>query len=371
MPEPEVDEPEAPQPETTRDVMQRVFEESLTDSDPGDETDLVTEAPSAEDGRARDEKGRFAKKVSEPETALEAGTQPIPGVTEEQAGLQPAAPITAPRSVPGELRQAWTQLPREWQEWTAKREQETQDSLRTQGRQVTELNEVLKEHVADWEVRGITPAQVLKQHLAWSKQFESNPLSAMFRLGELYGVTPQHVAQHLQMQSHAQQHGQPQQQQYGNAPLPPQLQLALERIESFETQQQQAMVAHQQAFAESHYDTFANATDASGNLLHPFFWDAMPIMRSMAAGLKEQFKEEDPQTFLGIAYRAACNAHPELAKKLAESDEKARQQRERQQVEQARRMGSSVRGAPNGAAGAPKRFNSTREAMQAAYEGKL
>jgi len=363
------EELEASEPESARDTMQRAYEESQT-AEPEVEapaaTELENETPEQRADRQRDEKGRFAKKDSEPQ-GDDTGTQPAQGVTEEQ---QAAAPITAPLSVPGELRQAWSQLPREWQEYYAKRDLETSQKLSDQGRQVHELNEVLKEHVADWEVRGITPAQVLKQHLTWSKQFETDPLNAMFRLGSMYGVTPAHVAHALQT-NHAQQQQGQQQAQQGQPQIHPELQRELNEIRAFRQQQEQAVIEQKIEFASSHYSAFANEADAQGNLVNPYWQEAYPLMQSMAAGLRERYPEAGAQEFLRICYRAAINADPTLSQKATADSDRSRQQRERQQVEQARKMGSSVRGAPNGAAGSPQRFGSAREAMQAAYEGKI
>lgn len=349
-------EQEQEQPASRRDDLMAAYEASQAPQEPQD-TDLETEQPQepTQAQRVRDPHGRFAKKVSEEAQAprVETGTEPTSGVTEEAAK---AAPITAPVSVPGELRKNWNQLPPEWQQWTAKRELETQQKLSHQGREVAELREVIKQHAPDWEVRGFGPVEALRQYIGWSKRLETNPVQAAIELAANYGVQPQHFAHYLQTGAMQQVQHQPQQQEFRDP-----------RVDAWMEQQQQQQIAQ----AQSELERFADERDESGNLKHAYWLEAYPYMQSIAAGLRQRHPTASARELLEMTYSAAVAASPELRAKADADRERARQVRERQTVEQARRMGSSIKGAPNGSGVAPKQYASRKEELWAAYRGEI
>ena len=347
--------------------MRRAFEESVEDEVPEETPDVEAspvEEPVTSSGSGRDERGRFAKKVSEPEEIPEeiAGLESAERVTEDQPPTE-AAPITAPLSWPGDMRKLWSKLPREAQDYIAKRDLETQQAFSRKGRQDAELEEVFKPYADEWAVRGITPVQVVKQYMAWAEQLQRDPIGASLRLAQQYGATPDHFRSALSQ-------GQQGLNQAYQPPPTTHLEHRLAQLEQmYQSQSEQAQEQQRQGTA-AEIEGFFGETDKGGNLLRPYYVEVYPTLTSITRAMREANPTMPIRDVLSRAYDAAIAADPDIRGKVESDREASRIERERQHVEKARRMGSSVTGSPNGQLSKPVPAD-TRDLMWAAYNGDL
>jgi len=126
----------------------------------------------------------------------------------------------------------------------------------------------------------------------------------------------------------------------GNGNLDEQTQRRLAALEG-------EMQARHYAAAGDVVGKFANATDAKGNLLHPYFAEVEPLMQQYAAIDRSSGKAFDMEDLYN---RAVWSNAPTRARVLADerAAEAARTEEERRtRAEAARRAGSSITGAPS------------------------
>lgn len=159
------------------------------------------------------------------------------------------------------------------------------------------------------------------------------------------------------------------------APYEKKIQELTSRLERFEQFQNSSLDGQRQQTIQSvmnEVNTFANAKDAAGTLLHPYFKDVENDMALMLAGYHQSQLQAPP---LEEIYQRAVRANPSTYERLTAQQttaaEKKRTEEARAKATQARRAGSSVQGAPG--TGQPKPNGdagnlSVREAILAAME---
>lgn len=238
--------------------------------------------------------------------------------------------IQAPQSYSSFVKAKWAELPKEIQQELSKRENDyhkeltKHDEERNFGRQ---MKDVVTPYVAQIRAEGAEPAQAVASLLnmahvlrVGSPQQKSDLL---IRTAQTFGVDLRQALQVQQMQ--------PQ--------LPPQVQQAMQEVQSLKLQlQQQEASKKQQEDNEIQGQIKAFAADSKN--IH---FDA--VKPHMAALLKSGVAKD-----LQDAYDQAVYANPQtrsslLEAKQAESNEK-RVAEQKARAEAAKRAGSSLRGAP-------------------------
>lgn len=349
-----------PEVDNLRDTLDAAFEQHATDETPEAKPEANTEAPApapAEDGRARDESGRFAPKAKEDtQEAAQAPAAPAPGPvvqTDPNAAQAPAVPEKkAPASWSPLAREKWATTAPEIQAEVHRREGEMQQVLQrtAQHRQFVEAFE-----------------NVVRPYEVFIRQENSNPLQAVQNLmqtaADLRVGSPQHKAQTVANII----------KQYGvdletldsllaGAPLPqgqpaayrdPRVDQLLQQQQQFQQQQQRQELAgiHQQL------NSFASS--------HEFYGDVQGMMADILEINARQGRAID----LEAAYKQACQMTPQVSTILAQRHSTAATPAKSQAVLRARRAASSLRNeaTPHSGATVPKN-DSVRASIEAAFE---
>lgn len=322
-------------------------EEVTTEINEGSDTSDETAA----EARARDERGRFAKKQAE-EAAAVAEQDAQEQAPEQQTAEQPqAAPKkNAPQSWKPEVKAHFDTLPPEVQEEILRRE--------------TDFNKGIQKYAEDAKfAQGIKP--VVEQWAPYLNQLQ---------------VTPDQAFGHLLATEHALRTGSPAQKQQmlmklaqdygveldgapaeqGNA-LDPNLQHAVGRVQQLEQyiqrmdyERQQEAARQQQAEAEAlqqQISEFSSSPDV------PHFETVRTDMAQLLqAGYATDLKD---------AYEKACWARPDIRASLLKAEEAKRIQEKAELANKAKQRAVSVTGSPSGAA-VPVVGASVRDDLRAA-----
>lgn len=310
----------------------------------------TTETAAEAEARARDERGRFAKKAEEAAQADQSAQAAEAAAAQEAAQQQLKKP---PQSWKQELKDHFNTLPPEVQDEILRRE--------------TDYSKGIQRYAEDAKV-----AQTLKPVIEqWAPYF--NQLQ----------VTPEVAFSHLMQTEHTLRTGSPAQKQqlfmqlakdYGielggdpNAQAPqvdPNVQHAVQRVQQLETyirnleyaKQQEAAKQQQteQAELQKQVDSFASSPDV------PHFEEVRADMAQLlGAGYATDLKD---------AYEKACWARPDIRASLLKSEEAKRIQEKAQAANQAKAKAVSVTGSPSGA-NVPIVGASIRGDLEAAYAG--
>lgn len=128
------------------------------------------------------------------------------------------------------------------------------------------------------------------------------------------------------------------------------LEARLAKSESFQTTAQQSQRSAMAARVMSEIQEFANATDPSGALAHPYFADVENDMAFLAAGYAQMNQPTPP---LEDLYQRAVRANPVTFERLSaaqrSSEDAKAKEAARAKAAQAKRAGSSVTGAAGSA----------------------
>lgn len=297
-------------------------------------------AAAPQDGKARDEQGRFAPKPADAAKPLD-GQQQNPAAPQgqkspdqEQApGLTPPADAAAAlRPPPGwsiAAKAQFAALPKDVQEAVARREQEVDQGLAKLA-EYKGIDKAIEPYAAKLTMAGVSPALAIKQLFDAQAVLDRDPVNGIAWLARSYGVDLRQFAQ-------AQGNGQPGGHQPN--PLAQYLQPLVQEINAlkghFTTQQQQA-VEHQRSSAMSEIQAFS--ADPKNIYFENLKDDmAVRIQSGMAKDLRD-------------AYDQACWSHPEIRQRLISEQQQAAQaetQRKAAEVAaNARRAGGSLAGAP-------------------------
>lgn len=249
-------------------------------------------------GQPRDESGKFAAKV---EGALASPAQTIP--TEQHAAPPEALqePSRPPASLSAQVKAEWTTLPEHVRQDFIRREAETNRGFEERAAQLKRyepLEAVIAPHRNRIAMSGVDEATYVGSLIAADDLLRTNPIQGMAQVAQMYGIDLRQLSQPGNQAAAAQE-----------AQLPPQVQAALDRIQSFEQQQTQQQTASQQA-----------EIDAFGKD-HLYF-------ENVRAGMAALLRAEQATT-LEDAYDKACWADPAIRPLLmkeqaTKADEQAR-----------------------------------------------
>jgi hypothetical protein len=208
----------------------------------GSETPPADAEPAA-DGPARGPDGKFVAK--EPEAAQQStqSTEPPP------AAAEPEEAIRVPGSWKAELKARFSELPVEFQQEIARREQEMAHGWSEQHSRLNRLNqfeELLKPHKEKWALAGVDEVRGIQQLLAAQNFLERDPAGGLRYLAQQYGVQLPQLAQ-------------PAGQQPQEAQLNPALQPILQELSTLKQQiaaREQAEKQQQNQAISSQIETF-------------------------------------------------------------------------------------------------------------------
>lgn len=227
-------------------------------------------------------------------------------------------PIDAPNSWKKEFKDSFSGIDRSVQEYILQREQDFERGIGEKGQElasfrqrVEQFDNALSPLVQNWQMQGLAPEQGLQSLVAWSQALQSNPQGTLLELAKQYNVN-------LEETLADQPYVDPAIQQYEQ-----QIRDMQAQMESFQNQQSQA----QQNAALQQLDAFEKATDAEGNLKHPWFNYSVtgqngeiryPVVEDMSY-LMQTGKCQDTYT----AYETAVRLNPDIQSQLAEEQAKA------------------------------------------------
>ena len=328
--------------------------ESRNQAEEAPAAEAPVEAEESGNGRARDERGRFAPVVAEGEPVQPEADQPAASATEQPvvpvAAPEAAAPsvIAAPPAWSNAAKAKWNELPTEIRAEIAKREADVHkgftkmDEERAFGR---ELQKVVGPYEPLIRSEGGTPAAAVQDLLNTAYILRTADPQTKARL---VAETCQRFGVDLSLLGQAQQ--QPSDPQVAS------LQQELAQLHGFMQQQQQSEQARVQQEALQTVEAFKT------NPEHPYF-DA--VQGRMAELLTSGAAKD-----LSQAYETAVWERPDLRQQLlAKTAQPQTQQVSRQKAERARTKAVSVRGGAGGYQPPPANPNaSVREDLMAAME---
>lgn len=331
------------------------------------EGDKPADGEKPAEGRARDDKGRFAPKAdgADDKAAAPADQNNAAKPDEQSPDSQQQAPAQAPvASEPpvtwqGEaLRQEWAKLPQTVRDHIATTEQRYTETLR-------QVNQTLMPVHQLAQVRGLSWHEGLKQLTDAQAMLDRDPKAALLHIAKVYKVDLDELA------DIAGGYGQQQQQP---APQPAQLQPVLSRLEALEQRLQQE--AEQQRSSEltarmQMIDRFAR------DPANPHFSTVEKDLPAFFPIAQARNPGASPEVLLKAAYDLAVRNHPTLGPQveaqLRAAQEEARRKAEREAAEKARQKASANhRGAPGRPAissqnAAPKSDGSIRADIERAW----
>lgn len=353
----EVEEEQDDSPKSTRDVIKQAIADQRAAQDDSEEADLsskTSEHQSDNGVRNRDARGRFTKKS---QTESE-GQEPQSGEAEEQT-----APISPPVSWPADAKKWFVQLPREQQEFVARREQELAQFGHQARQKYAGLEKVLEPYRDTWARNGIDPEKKINQLLSWDSHIERGREAAIVELAQSRGISPQQLASYMLRQQGAQpqamQGGAHQPQEFRD----PRMDILLQQM-----QQQK------EGEAGSEAEAWLNELDDNGQPLRPYVTELSGELESLVSYLRSQNPTAPHRQILDRAYSMALAGRPDLQehleaeRKAAEEAKRIAEQRER--VDRARKAGAAVSGAANGNVARPVPTD-RRELIRAVVNGEL
>lgn len=291
------------------------------------------------EGRARGPDGKFIAKTEE--SAQTAPTdQPAAALAEAPQG----EPIRPPAAWSAKAKSKFATLDPDIQQEVLKREADMDKGLQQRAGQLKQyepLDAVLAPYRDRFAVSGVSAAEAVQRLLNAQNVLERDPVGGLRLLAQQFGVSPEHIFA---------QPGQPAagQQQQPQAPtLPPEVQAALEKVNTLEqTIQQQQQAAE----AARNQDLHDQVEKFRSDPKHIYFDN----VREEMGLLLEAGKAKD----LAEAYDMACWAKPDIRALIQQDQSKAEQQRAAaeaaERAARARHAAGSVTGSPGPGAPAPK-----------------
>jgi hypothetical protein len=335
--------------ETLKEIQSRGAETGL-ETEPAkavseDSEALVAGEQAAEpdaSGKARDEKGRFAK--PEPAKAAQAGpatenVAPEPqSATQEPAQAAIAAPEgidlnRPPASWKAGAKAKWDKLDADLRAEIYRREGDyhrgTAD-LRQTADFGSRVQSVVEPYRMLIQAEGGTPERAIAQLLQTAALFRvgtpAQKQAALIQIAQQYGIQmPQFVAQDAQ---------QPQ----GGQAAPfadPRVDALMQQLQQQEFQRQQAAQAEQQRQLQDYEKASAlwlNAAGADGKLLHPFIDNVMEYMLPKVQQIKAGNPSLSHDQILQQAYERACWEHPEVRAVLLQQQQQDLEAKRRQEI---------------------------------------
>ena len=188
--------------------------------------------------------------------AIEENNNPTPAEVEEV--------ITAPNSYKQEFKDSFNTLTPEWQKYLSAREKEVEQGLSRARNQYSWVDKAYNDRKDNLKSQGFNSVQEYFDTLVnIADNLERNPQATIAQLQSIYGVT-------------------------GDNPLQQQIIELNNRL----TQQQGYLQAKENERIKSEFDTFLNAKDEKGNLLHGYYEEVKPDMiKLLNVGLAKNFED--------------------------------------------------------------------------------
>jgi len=331
-PEPEV---EAAEPEVSDEVE--------VESAPAGDVEPEAEEPSSKE---RDDKGRFKSK--------EAEVEPEPEVSTEQE----LPPLLAPFDLSAEAKRDFQEWPRAVQEKFLNRYNEWSEHQKSQKaeldrgfQEVHDIRTVTDRYREGWALDGVTVPQAIEHFANLDKFLRRDPSGAIRWLAEQNGVDLGQI--------------------HATAPkIPPELQSIRQELDALRQEREREQERQQQLYTQSlerEVEAFASETDASGNLLRPYFSNLYSHMVPIVGLLKQQRPNENARTILQEAYEQASWSNPDVRAALLKAEETKRMNGEKKKAVAAKKAGSSISGAPGGDL-APTKYKNYEDMLAAAWD---
>lgn len=338
--------------DTTAELSQTVSSEPEPLAVQESETAAPGEAAAPQDGRQRDDTGKFAKKAEE-------GITPGPKSEPKQARED-----RAPQSWKPETRQHWQTLPPEVRGEIARREGEFARAMQETA-EARRFSDAVMKTIAPYEMfikaENSNPIQAIDNLMSTAARLRTgtapeiaglvSQLVNQFGVGRfgpgfiealdqaLVGQTPQQDPREVMMRR--------------------QLEQEIAPVKQFMTQFQQMQQAQEQQLQA------AAGNEVGGFLANPKFEFAMDVKDDMA-DLIELAHKRGREMSLEEAYERATRAHPSISKILAKRDQATAAQGRTQVAQRARSAAVSVSGAPSiGSSGSDA--NDLRSALENAF----
>jgi uncharacterized protein YwgA len=278
--------------------------------------EVVVDAPSVEnisaepvenEGRARDESGRFAPKAPAAPSA-----EAVAGVETQPITLERPEP---PKSWKAEQRAHWDKLDPEVAKYIHQREQESQRGFDEYRSKVEPIVQQIQPHIDELRQQGVQPEVVVRDLLYTRKLLatgdEATKLQTLVNVAHAVGIPLQQMLQQsAALPQHMQQH------------IDPQVMAAQQRARDLENQMaqhQQSQHAQMQAAAVAEVENFKSS--------HPYVDQLGPQMQQLLqAGLA---------TDLDSAYSKALRLNDELFQKSQATQREAAEKQRRIEADKA------------------------------------
>jgi len=278
-------------------------------------------------------------------TTAEATAHPT-GVSGE-----PNASLEAPKHWSEGDRTLFSKAPREIQQRWIDRETEQQRGVDAKFQEIAgfrrereQWDEMFRPYARDLELQGISSTQFLSRLLAGHKYLIDSPKDAFLWLANQYGVDPKTLFESRESNPHLDKLNQG-------------FQSLQQKVDGFMSTQQRA---EQQANL-SRVESFAQAKDDKGQLLHPYFDEvAGDVLALMKGGLKDLDQAYTKAVRMNDGVWAKSQATSQAqAKAAADAQRKA-------EIDKAKRAGvTSETTTANGAT----KSKSLQESLEKAFEG--
>lgn len=189
--------------------------------------------------------------------AIEENNNPTPAEVAEV--------ITAPNSYKQEFKDSFNTLTPEWQKYLSAREKEVEQGLSRARNQYSWVDKAYNDRKDNLKSQGFNSVQEYFDTLVnIADNLERNPQATIAQLQSIYGVTGD------------------------NNPLQQQIIELSNRL----NQQQGYLQAKENERIKSEFDTFLNAKDEKGNLLHGYYEEVKPDMiKLLNVGLAKNFED--------------------------------------------------------------------------------
>lgn len=326
-----------------------------------------------------------AAEISKLDESEEVEETDFTDTTAEAEGEKPSIepedePILPPESWSAEAKQLFQERPQDLENldpWTRKllkhasereRERDTDyhrktEEMASRGKYYDELDGIFEQDREWMELRGVTPQKRI-QDLINAQRMMSDPRTrhqTFMELAQLYQIDPRQLFNVNGMQQQPQQMH-PQQQQMHPGVIPPQLQQQLQEQAKRNQQLEKTVMGlygrvEQQDLAakkavrdqgQQIIDSFKNAKDTNGNLMHPH-WEAVSgEIVELAKVVKKENPHLPPQDVLAQAYDKACRVNDSVYEEIRKKEEAAKRAEAARAAKAAKKKGRSIKGAPEG-----------------------
>lgn len=331
--------------DTLGDVWDKL-QEPVKDVAPIEEkTEEPVEEPS-QDGRPRDEHGRFIKADGTPEEA------PKPDETTEQPKV--VASKTPPPSWSAQAKAEWAKLSPAIQDAVLKRESEASTGFKTYSDKVKALEPIeraLQPYGHFLAANGIEPAEYVKRLANADHYLRTNPREAIQWIARTYGIQLDSLRETREEQPPADPHIAALEQQVNG-------------IVSFIRETQQQAATRESQSLQSQVESFRTASNTDGSPKHPYFEE---VRQDMAA-----LVQSGRATTIEDAYDMAIYANRQVRERVL-ADQKAKDEAERKRVQEKRVADAKKAAGTNlssrgAVAGSPAKSQSIDETIAQAYD---